>query len=1121
MATGLFGGYTYGFQAYSSAAACQNDRSDTSRRLTAGALGPMAQVTPVTDAGLSASDVTGATATLAIDGYSGYWFARQTAPAAGPCSAAIHGSTLALASLVEGQSHTYKAYNDAQCADAYELASTTFTTMSLAASSIADTSATLTISGHTGNWHYMADKAPHNTCQGPVSTAAEALTGLTAGASYLYTAYRDSGCAAEGRLASEAFTTAALAAAGVTGTGATLALSGHAGNWYYKADAAPHNTCQGPVSTATAALAGLSPNTSYTYTAYRNSGCSAVVATASAFTTPVSLIATEIAPSRATLRIDGHTAQWWYKANTGPHTTCQGPVAASTSSQGLGGLSRGTSYTYSAYSATGCTSANLLATADAFDTGGLSVSNLSQANNGTHNVGYHYSPNDVYVYATSFRTGSAGGYTLDSIRVPFGGTTTGVSLHAYIYTDSSGKPGSERKDLGGAKPTGNTTHTWTCNGSNCTLDASTTYWVVLRLNSQPSGFDNILHRSRYTNSGSQTNQPSAESWQIGDVAYRGEQIRSYSIPGYPAITWDSTSTSGAGKFDLVVKKTAALDATDVSASAATLAVSDYGGVWWHKRTSPSGDSTCRRVEVGDAARLSGLSASTSYTYKAYDKSGCASADEVASETFSTTTASAPSLAASSITATAATLTVSNHTAAWHYQASTGPDTACGGPVAANTATKALAGLTAGTAYTYRAYSDSGCSAQLASVSFTTPELTVGNITSTTATLTLTGRSGSWHYKHTTPAGGSCSSAISHDSATVAGLTPGTSYTFAAYSDSACASLLTTAASFTADAVAAADVGAAAATLSLAGHSGSWYAKRTAPTPGSCSGAIAAGGTHTASGLSPATAYTFTAYSDSGCSTAVGKGSFTTTPVTLAVSGITTSAATLTIDGHTAAWSHRRSGAGCTSVNAGTATATLSGLTPGTAYTYTAYSGSTCGTPLAAAPAFTTLAVSVRNVADTSATLRLANHNGPWFYKATSGPHTACGGPVMAANTLVSGLSGGGTYTYSAYSDAACTNAGLLGTAAAFTTTSLTAGSITAGGATFTLAGHTGAWWFSNDVPYDPTGRTPYTQCYRSTGATHTLSGLAAGQTYTFKAYPEQGCSPAKTIASVTFTTPTS
>ena len=1123
-ATGLFGGYTHGFQAYSSAAACQNDRDDASRRLTAGTLGPMAQVTPVTDAGLSASEVTGTTATLAIDGYTGFWFARQTAPAAGPCSAAIHASTLALSSLVEGKAHTYRAYNDAQCSDANELASAAFTTMSLTASSAVGTGATLTIGQHSGNWYYMADKAPHDTCQGPISTAAATLTGLTAGASYAYTAYRDSGCAAAGLLASADFAIPTLAATGVTGTGATLALSEHTGDWYYQANAAPHSTCQGPVSTTTAVLAGLSPSTSYTYAAYRNSGCSALVATASDFTTPVSLTVTEIALNSATLAIGGHSAQWWYKAETGPDSTCQGPVAASTSTEALTGLEAATSYVYWAYSATGCAGSDLLAAASEFNTGGLSVGNHTQSSNTTKPVGYYASQNvgKQFAFATSFTTGSADGYTLDSVLVKLAAGTTTYNLHPYIYTDNNGKPGQsqahERKDLGGAKPT--TDHVWRCSGANCTLDADTTYWLVLRHNNEFFSIADIIYNWRFTNSADQTNDPSDAGWTIGDSSYRGEQTAGTSTQTQSAITWETNTTSGSGMFKLNIALPRSLDASDISSSSATLTLAGYEGVWWHKRTSPSGSSACRRVEVGDAARAEGLSANTAYTYKAYDKAGCDDADEIADETFSTTTASAPSLAASGITATAATLTVSNHTAAWHYQASAGPDTACGGPVAANTATKALAGLTAGTAYTYRAFSDSGCSAQLAAATFTTPKLTVGNITNTTATLTLVGTPDSWHYKHTTPTGGACSSAVTNGSATVTGLAAGTGYTFAAYSDSGCSTLLTSV-SFAADAVVAADIGAASATLSLAGHSGSWHAKRTAPTPGSCSGTIAAGGTHTASGLSPATAYTFTAYSDSGCSTAVGTGSFTTTPITLAVSGITASGATLRLDGHSTAWSYRRSGAGCTSVNAGTATATLSSLTPGTAYRYSAYSGSTCGTLLARAPAFTTLAVSVRNIADTSATLRLANHDSHWFYKATSGPHTACAGPVMGANTPVSGLSAAGTYTYSAYSDAACTNAGLLGTAPAFTTTELTASAVTATGATLTLAGHTGNWWFRNDVPYDPTGGTPYTQCHRSTSTTHTLSGLTAGHTYTFKAYSEQGCPPAKTVATATFTTPTS
>ena len=54
------------------------------------------------------------------------------------------------------------------------------------------TGATLTIANHDGDWYYMADAVPDNTCKGPVSGSSKTLSGLTAGTSYTYTAYSDS-----------------------------------------------------------------------------------------------------------------------------------------------------------------------------------------------------------------------------------------------------------------------------------------------------------------------------------------------------------------------------------------------------------------------------------------------------------------------------------------------------------------------------------------------------------------------------------------------------------------------------------------------------------------------------------------------------------------------------------------------------------------------------------------------------------------------------------------------------------------------------------------------------------------------------------------------------------------
>ena len=75
-------------------------------------------------------------------------------------------------------------------------------------------------------------------------------------------------------------------------------------------------------------------------------------------------------------------------------------------------------------------------------------------------------------------------------------------------------------------------------------------------------------------------------------------------------------------------------------------------------------------------------------------------------------------------------------------------------------------------------------------------LTVSEIGTNGATLTIAGHTGDWYYKYTSPAGGTCSSAVSTTTATVSGLDRDTAYTFAAYRDSNCTALLTTADSFT-------------------------------------------------------------------------------------------------------------------------------------------------------------------------------------------------------------------------------------------------------------------------------------------------------------------------------------
>ena len=66
-----------------------------------------------------------------------------------------------------------------------------------------------------------------------------------------------------------------------------------------------------------------------------------------------------------------------------------------------------------------------------------------------------------------------------------------------------------------------------------------------------------------------------------------------------------------------------------------------------------------------------------------------------------------------------------------------------------------------------------------------------------------------------------------------------------------------------------------ATLNLAGHSGAWYFKKTAPAPAGDCTAAGNGATHGLSNLTGGTAYTFTSYSDSACANAMASTTFST------------------------------------------------------------------------------------------------------------------------------------------------------------------------------------------------------------------------------------------------------
>ena len=158
-------------------------------------------------------------------------------------------------------------------------------------------------------------------------------------------------------------TVPALTASNIQAKEATLNLTVHTAQWWYKADTGPHTSCQGPVAanTATRRVTHLTGGTTYVYTAYSDSGCSDVVVVGDAFTTDISLDVYDVETDSVTLTLHGWSQAWWFKRTSGPTAddTCYS-VAAGQNGY-LTGLQHSSHYTYKAYSASGCASADEIA----------------------------------------------------------------------------------------------------------------------------------------------------------------------------------------------------------------------------------------------------------------------------------------------------------------------------------------------------------------------------------------------------------------------------------------------------------------------------------------------------------------------------------------------------------------------------------------------------------------------------------------------------------------------------------------------------------------------------------------------------------------------------------------
>ena len=226
--------------------------------------------------------------------------------------------------------------------------------------------------------------------------------------------------------------------------------------------------------------------------------------------------------------------------------------------------------------------------------------------------------------------------------------------------------------------------------------------------------------------------------------------------------------------------------SSIKPTAVRLILFNYKTDWWYQGSQ--NDASCTGPVVGSVS-IADLAPETTYTYRTYDKSGCAAADEIGSTTFTTQAAGTTTLTASDITGTTATLTIANHTGAWWFQGN-GDGWRCIAVASGETSVD-LTGLRQGVWHPYKAYDKDGCRDEdkIASEWWSQLGLYVdlfeGDLTATTATLRIRHYMGAawWHANQN---GGGCEEVAGTMKADLTNLTPNTSYNWRVYSKSGCA-----------------------------------------------------------------------------------------------------------------------------------------------------------------------------------------------------------------------------------------------------------------------------------------------------------------------------------------------
>jgi|GEM_PF-362376 len=575
---------------------------------------------------------------------------------------------------------------------------------------------------------------------------------------------------------------------------------------------------------------------------------------------------------------------------------------------------------------------------------------------------------------------------------------------------------------------------------------------------------------------------------------------------------------------------------------------------WTLTASPGGTTS---TGTGTTGTFAGLTAGTTYTFTVTNAGGCTStASTSAAINTAPTAASAPIVG----TITQPTCTVSTGSVALSGLPAAGSWTVTASPGGTTTTglgtTTTFSGLTANTTYTFTVTNASGCTSSASTSALLnaapTPATTpiVGTVTQpscsvSTGSVDFTGLPASGTWTITASPGGTTSTGTG-TTGTFTGLTAGTTYTFTVTNAGGCTSTASTSAAInTAPTAASAPivgtitqptctVSTGSVALSGLPAAGSWT---VTASPGGTT-TTGSGTTTTFSGLTANTTYTFTVTNASGCTSSASTSALlnaaptpATTPIVGTITQPSCSVSTGSVDftglPASGTWTLTASPGGTTSTGTGT-TGTFAGLIAGTTYTFTVTNAGGCtstATTSAALNAAPTPASTPITGTITQPTCSAPNGtvdlsglpaSGTWTVTANPGAIVQTGTGTTAT---FGSLPAGSSYTFTVTNSAGCTSS--ASTSAAINSvpgapTSPVLGTITqptcavsTGSVDLSGLPSSGTWTLTTTPGGTTTG----------TGTTTSISGLAAGTSYTFMVTNDLGCTSSSSSSAVIIAQP--